>query len=117
MFSNFKKQILLPVRYFNLSAIRNKKPSGSLLLKTCFLLIVSFPVITLSQAWDLRKNLDDVRVYTRDYPGSGFKEIKAEIFVKSTLAGVTKLFDDVTLYTKWIYACKTAYVLKKISST
>lgn len=81
-----------------------------------FLLWMVFPpTVSFSQVWDLRKNENDVLIYTRDYTNSSFKEIRAEIFVKSTLAGVTKFFDDVSLFTKWIYACKTAALLKKVS--
>lgn len=79
-------------------------------------ILFSFPGVVISQTWVLRKNIDDVRVYTRDYPGSGFKEIRAEIFVKSSMAGVLKFFSDISLFTQWIYACRTAYSLKKIST-
>ena len=113
----YKKNIIISIGYFILSAFKRRKLSGRVHFKTLFLLVINLPIVTFPHDWNLRRNSEDVKVYTRDYSVSNFKEIKAEIFVKSTLAGVTKFFDDVTLFPTWIYACKTAYTLKKISET
>lgn len=107
--------MLFPHTHFNYDITGLRMKSARIIRSVIILFMLIFPAIVQSQEWDLRKNDNDILVYTRDYTGSSFKEIRAVLFVKSTLAGVTKFFDDVSLFPQWIYACKTATLLKKIS--
>jgi hypothetical protein len=80
------------------------------------LVVIAFPVFTTASDWVLQKNSNDIKVYTRDVSGSDYKEIKVDLTVKSTLAGVSKVFNDVPATINWSYNCTQAKVLKKIST-
>ena len=79
-------------------------------------IFIVFPVFITPSDWELQKNSDDIKVYTRDVSGSEYKEIKVDLTVKSTLAGVSKVFNDVPSTINWSYNCTQAKVLKKIST-
>ena len=85
--------------------------------KYFFYLLFFLPILAFTQEWKLEKNNNDIKVYTRKINGSSYKEFRAEMIVKSTLAGVIKIIDDISSYPKWMYNCVEAKVLKKISST
>ncbi|HOT44166.1 MAG TPA: START domain-containing protein [Spirochaetota bacterium] len=67
--------------------------------------------------WTLKKNRKGIQVYTRDVPGSDFKEFRATIVVEATMAGVLKLMEDIRSYPLWFPKLKESLLLKKISST
>jgi len=69
------------------------------------------------QSWDLKKDTDGVKVYTRAYKGSNIEEFKAEVTVHSNLSAVLTLIDKVSEYPKWMYKCTYAERLLKISES
>ena len=79
-------------------------------------IIIAFPIFITASDWVLQKNSNDIKVFTREVSGSDYKEIKVDLTVKSTLAGVSKIFNDVPGFTAWSYNCTQAKVLKKIST-
>jgi nitrogen fixation protein len=81
----------------------------------CLFLFQDSQRSNVAPEWTLERNSDSIYVYARDFYGSSFKEIRAETTVKATVGGVAKLFDDISLFTKWINGCKTAYMIKKIN--
>jgi hypothetical protein len=89
---------------------------GRLQVITPFIIILCIPVFTAPSGWILERDSQEIKVYTNDVSGSDFKEFKVEITVKSTLAGVLKIFNDVPSFTGWLYNCVQAKVLKKINS-
>ncbi|MEI6122009.1 MAG: START domain-containing protein [Bacteroidota bacterium] len=82
------------------------------LLYSLFLLTCS---TSYCQKWDLKKDQEGVKVYTRDFSGSNVQEFKGEVTVKSNLGGILKLIDSVSEYPKWMYKCSCAERLKKIN--
>jgi len=79
-------------------------------------IIIAFPVLITASDWVLQKDSNDIKVYTRDVAGSDYKEIKVDLTIKSTLAGISKVFNDVPGQTSWSYNCTQAKLLKKIST-
>ncbi len=67
--------------------------------------------------WTLEKESNGIKVYTRHVSGSDYKEVKTQLTVKSTLAGVAKVFNDIPSFPQWAYKCKASKLLKKVSST
>jgi hypothetical protein len=65
------------------------------------------PLIVLSAAalhaddWKLRKDKTGIQIFTRDVPGSKFKEFKAVTEVDASMAGVLKLMEDIDSFTQW----------------
>jgi ribosome-associated toxin RatA of RatAB toxin-antitoxin module len=68
-----------------------------------------------SFAWELAKDADGIRVYTRTIPGSGFKEYKAQVTIRSSLSSLVALVDDIGACPKWIDTCAKGKLLKRIN--
>lgn len=60
---------------------------------------------------------EGISVYTRKIEGSNVVEFKAEVTVKSNLAGILALIDSVSEYPKWMHNCAESKRLKKIDHT
>ena len=67
--------------------------------------------------WELRKNEDNISVYTRRVSTSDFKELQCKTIVKSSLGAIVKLLVDVDKYPQWIYSCTQSYRIKQIGKT
>jgi len=65
--------------------------------------------------WELKKNEDNIMVYTRRVITSDFKELKSITHVKSSLSSIVHILIDVNHFTDWIYKCVTATVVKKVN--
>ena len=67
--------------------------------------------------WELRKDKDNIRIYTRKIIASDFKELKSITEVKTSLAPIIHILIDADHFTDWIYKCVKGSVVKKISDT
>jgi hypothetical protein len=89
-------------------------------ISICGLLLFSFTNIDISRAqsdWELRKNENGILVYTKDIPGSDFKEIKTTTNFKASLSSLVGLLTDMSSHTLWIYKCKQSKLIKTVSSS
>jgi hypothetical protein len=55
--------------------------------------------------WQLRKNQEDITVYTRKVDSSPILEYKADVIVNAPLPKVIALFEDEKLISRWYYQC------------
>ncbi|HOV11466.1 MAG TPA: START domain-containing protein [Bacteroidales bacterium] len=85
-----------------------KKLFLSMLLLLCF-------QYAFTQQWELKKESDGVRVYTRPVKGSGIREFKGEIIVKSNLCNILSVIQRISDYPKWMYNCSYAEQIKKVN--
>ena len=69
------------------------------------------------QDWELKKDQNGIKVYTKDIPGSDFKEIKATTNFNASLSGVVGLLTDISSHKLWIYRCKESKLIKTVSSS
>ena len=63
-----------------------------------FILIVLFLLVLCCRkifAWEKAKEKNGITIYTRKIEGSDFKEFKAVMCVKTSLAGLVALFEDI----------------------
>ena len=67
--------------------------------------------------WVLKKNENGIAVYTRDIPGSNFKELKATTIFNASLPCIVALIKDVPSHTSWIFRCNQTRVIKMLNST
>jgi len=83
------------------------------------MLSVFFPFIAIAQEnnWTLKKNRKGIQVFTRDIPGSGFKEFRAIAEIETTMAGVLRLMEDIRSYPQWFPKLQESRLLKQNSST
>src|SRR3990172_3771882 len=61
-----------------------------------------------STAWELRRDKNDIRIYTRNLKGLACKELKAEFVVKATMGSLVAFFDDIEFAVNWVYNAKVA---------
>jgi len=77
----------------------------------CF--ITFFSVQDFSQNnWEIDKNKDGIKVYTRVEKGSNFKAFKAIVEVDNTIGEIIKILKNVSEYTNWYGYIKTSKLLK-----
>jgi ribosome-associated toxin RatA of RatAB toxin-antitoxin module len=63
--------------------------------------------------WQLKKFEQGISVYTRNSENSKYKELKAVYTIKTSLASIIALLNDVDSYPKWIYRCGSSKLLKQ----
>ena len=63
--------------------------------------------------WKLKKQQDEISVYSREVAGSRFKEIKVTVNIQTSLSGIIALFKDVPAYTSWVYLCDKSETVKQ----
>lgn len=71
--------------------------------------------ISAQSDWELRTEKKDIKVYTRTFPDSKFKAIKVELILQTTLSRLVTFLLDVKTATDWVYATKSAVLLKQMS--
>ena len=72
--------------------------------------------ISLSgQSWDLKHELEGIKVYTRAVENSDIKAVKVECTIEATLSQLTAVLLDIPASNEWIYATKFCRVQKNIS--
>jgi hypothetical protein len=78
-----------------------------------------FPILAMAGEtdWILKKSRKGIQIFTRDVPGSSFKEFKAIIEVEANMASVLKLMEDISAYPQWFPKLKESRLLKKVNST
>jgi len=80
------------------------------LISICCLLTLE----TFSQSlWQLDKNKDGIKVYTRTEKNSDFKSFKAVITVDASTDKILKTLKNTANYTKWYGYTKTSKLLKR----
>ncbi len=83
----------------------------------CFLLF-GFVVNTsfgVEKNWELKKNSDDILVYTREASFSSIREIKCVTNFNATLNSLVAFIYDIPAHPQYIYRCKSAKILKVVN--
>lgn len=81
------------------------------------LLVTQSNFLNAQQDWELKKDENGIKVYTKDIPGSDFKEIKTTTNFNSSLSGIVGLLTDISSHKLWIYRCKESKLIKTVSSS
>lgn len=81
------------------------------------LLSISVNISWGQSSWELAKNKNGIKVYTRNISGSNFKEFKGEMTVNTTMSALIALIDDIDNYTNWVHNCIKAERLETVSRT
>lgn len=79
-----------------------------------FFLCLSFcaPAFAAEYPWQLKKDQDGIKVYTRKVEGSPILEFKGVMTVDAPRDKVVDFYLDKSKYTQWFYMCKEARVLE-----
>ena len=62
--------------------------------------------------WQLKRDKDGIKVYTRKVEGSPVLEYKATVTIKAPMADVIALYEDESRFPQWFYQCVEAKLLK-----
>jgi START domain len=65
--------------------------------------------------WEMKVNKEGIKIYMRPSVDSPIKEVKVECAVEATLSQLVTVLLDVNTTGEWVYATKSATLLKKIS--
>lgn len=65
--------------------------------------------------WELKREKDNLKVYTRNIAETGIKQLKLHTEMKTSLNSIIALFDDVPANSEWVYSSKLAKVTKMIA--
>ncbi len=88
-------------------------------MKTISILFIGIfiPILLQTQAgdWKLKKEVDDLKVYSRDAANSGVKEIKVNFSLDASLTNVIAAINDIEAMPAWVYCCSETRVVKRIS--
>ena len=76
-----------------------------------------FPLSSPSRtyAWELEKEEDGIKVFTKKVAGSDFKAYRAIMRVDAKVSSLVELIKDIESYPLWIDTCKKGVLLKKIN--
>lgn len=88
---------------------------GSHLRIILTLIIILFLFQGKSNAWEKVKEKNGITVYTRKREGSGFKEFKAVMLIRTSLSSLIALVDDIEASPLWIDTCKEGTLLRRVS--
>ncbi len=67
--------------------------------------------------WVLKRNLPDLKVYFRDAPDSGIKELKMNFTVEASLSTIVSVLADVPGFANWVYKLEESYLIENVSET
>jgi len=82
-----------------------------------FILILSYTIGISQDKWELAKEENNIKVYTRKIEGEKFKEIRINTKVKSSLNAIMAAFDDTDGHKEWVYKSPESYTVEKIDDT
>lgn len=86
-----------------------------------FLIAIAIHLFSLSfgqeNSWKLKTKKDNITIHTRSTKNSKIKELKMTIIVKSNLASIVNILNEVELYPDWMYGCKAAKKIESINNT
>ena len=83
------------------------------------MLLTAMPVIAevKQEDWELRRDKNGIKVYTRKVEGSPHKALKAITYLDSKLTPLVALLSDVDACTRLSSVCEQSYVHKQMSDT
>lgn len=64
--------------------------------------------------WKLQRSSEGIKVFVSDVAGSSFKAVKVECTFTGSYGKLISILTNVSQHNKWIYNCKTSYLLKKL---
>lgn len=85
------------------------------LLSLLFIFLFTLPVSEVNEDWELRKEKNGIKVYTRKTLKSKIKEVRMEFQIESPLSTIIALLNDTEAYKDWIYRFKESIILTQIN--
>jgi START domain len=70
--------------------------------------------LTAQNDWQLKKDEDGIKVYTKATENSHYNELKVEMTLTATLSSLAALILDIDNYHNWSFNTEKTYVLKRV---
>jgi len=70
---------------------------------------------SIDSEWELEKNKNGIKVYTRQIEGAKIKEFKAVTTVTSNMEALGSIIDEVSEYTEWQANISSARILEQVN--
>lgn len=86
-------------------------------ITSIFFLSISIIAIAQTSEWELEKNEDGIKIYTRKIEEYPIKEFKATVTINTSFEKVIAILDKVEDYPDWMADCTYAKTIKKVSDT
>src|SRR5205085_10754548 len=87
-------------------------------IKNCLaiLLIVACTKVCAQNQWELSKNKNGIKVYTRKTDSSDFKAVKVDDVLTGTPGKLVDILMGIEKNIKWVYHTKTLRLIKRYSA-
>lgn len=69
------------------------------------------------ESWNLEKDKDGIRVFTRQSEHFKFNDVKVECVMEGTIPRLIAVIFDIGNHVKWVYNTKSAYIINRISDS
>jgi hypothetical protein len=79
--------------------------------------LLGISATTNSGSWQLAKEKDAIKVFTRTSTLGNLKDSKGVMQIKASVDDVIQLLSKFDNYTKWMYKCSESKLLKRVSET
>ncbi len=93
---------------------------SKILIAAILLCCVSFTVQKThynNDRWELKKDLDSIKVYVKTNNNHAINEVKAVAHFSSSLNGLVAFVKDIGIHEKYIERCKTAYIIRNVNDS
>jgi len=77
--------------------------------------LISFSITDAQSDWELQRDKHEIKVWTKDYPGSSFKQFKAQTRIRTSLENVVAVFLDIENMGLWYDRVEHVKLVKRIS--
>jgi hypothetical protein len=81
----------------------------------CLVSVSSFLPASDRNQWTLRREKDGIDVYSRPSDYSKFNDIRVDMDLPGTIEQLATILRDVNGYTDWVYATRTATMIRKVN--
>jgi len=75
-----------------------------------------FP-LSADEGWELAKDSEGIKVYTRDVEGGSFEEYRAVTIINAPMEVIGEVLKDVPAEPEWMYRCEQARFVKKFDDS
>ena len=79
-----------------------------------FISMFFFTFVSAQTSWELAKEKNGIKVYTRKETNSKFKSIRVEATLNGTLDKLLKVLMDASSNKEWVYNTNTSYIIKRL---
>ena len=79
------------------------------------MIIMNLAIVLCANEWQLVKDSNDIKVYTREVEGSDFLEFRGETVVEGTVSALVAILYDTQNCPAWLHECSFGMTLEEVS--